>query len=239
VAGRRHNGRPVTARALVKLAVSPLLPRAAVPIVCASIGRVGSTLVYRTLAGDRAAALFGARSLAGPLLIRGVIGELKDARFRRGGVYKTHDFPHHLVAATPLRVVFLYGRPSDSVLSLIRCRDTKGAAWMRRHFAHMHADGSYGELLQRDVLRIGEQITTWRAARNADILGLRYETLWKNVGILSDFVGFRVNLPSRVERLFADLPPEIVGRARATYESLDSAVSALPDYFHSSPHEQA
>ena len=168
-----------------------------------------------------------------------MIGDLKDARFRRGGVYKTHDFPHHLSVATPVRVVFLYGRPSDSVLSLIRCHDSKGAAWIQRHFAHMHADGDYSELLRRDVLRIGEQITAWRTAGNADILGLRYETLWENVEVLSDFVGFRVTLPPRIARSLSTVKPDIVALARATYETLDIAVSALPDHFRASPGERA
>jgi hypothetical protein len=166
------------------------------------------------------------------LLVEGA-WDLKGEQFRHGALYKTHDLPYDLDPLPSLKVVYLYGRPSDSVLSVVRCHATKGPAWVAKHFAHMHANGAYGELLQRDVLRLGEHIDAWRAVRDADVLGLRYETLWDHVDVVSDFVGFRVTLPRRVVRGFTDMCPETVALARASYEELDMRVSRLPDYFFS------
>jgi hypothetical protein len=203
------------------------------PILCASIGRVASTAVQRALEQEKSNAVFGFSNNFGRALVREKAWNLKGVRFRPGAVYKTHDFPYHLAAAPRLKIIFLYGRPSDSILSVVRCHATHGPAWIERHFANMHANGDYRELLQRDVLRIGEQLAAWRAVRNLDVLGMRYAALWDNVDILSNFVGFRVPLPSRIERNFLDLNPAIVAIARENYRALDRKEARLPDYFYS------
>jgi hypothetical protein len=213
--------------------VAAFLPRHAVPILCASIGRVGSTLVRRSLARGRTKSIFGFTRLVCKLVEPQQAWNLKGVRFNRGAVYKTHDFPYDLPANADLKVVFLYGRPSDSILSVIRRRDVKGPEWIVRHFDHMHAYGSYDELLSRDVMRIEEQIDAWSTTRKAEVLGLRYDTLWDNIGVLRKFVGFPVELPPRIERNFLDMDPGIVALARAGYHSLDIRVAKLPDYFRS------
>ena len=218
---------------IVRSAVARLLPCDATPILCSSIGRVGSSLTYRALVRERAKALFGVTRYSTETLLTATAWDVKDVAFRHGAIYKTHDFPYGL-AATPLKAVFLYGRPSDCVLSVVRCHATKGPNWVQRHFAHMHARGGYDELLHTDVLRISEQIDAWSHARNADILGMRYESLWDNVDVLSEFVGFEVKLPARTERSFAEMDTDIVALARHSYRELDLREARLPDYFHSS-----
>jgi hypothetical protein len=215
------------------------LPGDAVPILCSSIGRNGSKLLFQSLYRGRARALLGFDRFVGRRLFVEGAWDLKGMRFRHGCLYKTHDLPYDLVASPSLRVVFLFGCPSDSVLSVVRCHETKGAGWVDRHFAHLHADGPYDELLHRDVLRLGEHIDAWRAVGNADVLGLRYETLWDHARVLSDFVGFPVQLPARKVRSFADMSPHTVALARASYEDLDMRVSRLPDYFFSRHHGQS
>ena len=95
----------------------------------------------------------------------------------------------------------------------------------------MHANGSYGELIHRDVLRLGEQIDAWCSLRDVDLLALKYESLWENLDLLGNFVGFPVELPPRKERDFSDLPLEIVAAVRNTYRQLDEKVASLPDSF--------
>lgn len=220
-------------RAFLKLKLAEALLPESAPILCASIGRVASSTVQQALAREKTKANFGFTRNVPRAVVREAAWELKGIRFRPGAVYVTHDHPYDLVAPPELKVVFLYGRPSDTVLSLIRRYQTKGAHWMDRHFAHMHANGNYDELLQRDVLRIGEQIEAWSAVRNANVLGLRYATLWDNLKILSEFVGLPVTLPPWVERTFLDINPAIVAIARENYREQDLKESRLPDYFHS------
>jgi hypothetical protein len=222
---------------LFKRKLSEVLLRGSVPILCASISRVGSTVLQHSLERGRRSTLFGFGRYLQRALIREGAWELKGVHFRPGVIHVTHDLPYDLIAPLDLKVIFLYGRPSDTILSLVRRYSTKGPPWMKRHFAHMHANGDYHELLQRDVLRIGEQIEAWPAAKNANILGMRYATLWANVDILSQFVGFSVNLPPWVERNFLDIDPTIVAIVRENYREPDEKEARLPDYFFSLPRE--
>jgi|GEM_PF-2425102 len=220
--------------AFLKSKLAGALPRELDPILCASIGRVASTRVAQTLVRERSKAIFGFSRYVSRRFIRKPAWDLKGVRFRPGAVYKTHDFPYDLIAPPRLKIIFLYGRPSDSILSLLRCCESKGPAWMERHFAHMHADGGYRELLHRDVLRIGEQIEAWSAVRNASVLGIRYTALWDKIDVLNGFVGFRVRLPPRIERNFMDINPAIVAIVRENYRELDMKEAGLPDCFLSS-----
>lgn len=161
--------------------------------------------------------------------------ELKGACFRSGAIHFTHDLPYDLVAPARLKVVFLYGRPSDTILSLVRRYNELGPEWMDRHFAHMHACGPYNEIIQRDVLRIGEQIEAWSVMHSANVMGLRYAALWDNIDKLSKFVGFQVTLPGRIERNFLDINPAIVGMVRENYRELDRLEARLPDSFFTQP----
>ena len=163
------------------------------------------------------------------------VWELKSAHFRPGAIHFTHDIPCQLTAPSDLKVVFLYGRPSDTILSLVRRYSDSGPEWMNRHFAHMHARGTYHDIIQRDVLRIGEQLEAWPAVRTANVLGLRYATLWDNVERLSEFVGFPVMLPERRERNFLDINPALAAMVRQNYSELDRLEAQLPDFFFTQP----
>lgn len=200
------------------------------PILCASIGRVGSTLSWDALIRSRAHAMLGAWHPTDWRRISAMRWDLKGARLKAGRVYKTHDFPHGLALDQPMRILFLFGRPSDVVLSVLRCRETEGEAWIADHLRHMHASGGLDLIFERDVLRIEEQIDAWLALRGADILCLKYEALWEGRAMLGDFVGFDVALPLRTTRGVGDLDPDLVARVRTAYARLDAKVAALPDH---------
>jgi hypothetical protein len=200
------------------------------PILCASIGRVGSTLSWDALIRSRAHAMLGAYHPTDWRRISAMRWNLKGARLKAGRVYKTHDFPDDLAFDRPMRILFLFGRPSDVVLSVLRCRETEGEAWIADHLRHMHSSGRIDEILDRDVLRIEEQIDAWFALRGADILCLKYDALWERRDMLSDFVGFDVALPARKARDVVDLDADLVARVRDAYARLDAKVDALPDH---------
>jgi hypothetical protein len=215
----------------IKKNVARILLPGVSPILCASISRVGSTMVQHALSYERSKVRLGPLRSLPRSFVREAAWELKDTRFRPGAIYVTHDLPYDLVATPELKVIFLFGRPSDTVLSLVRRYRQRGPDWMRRHFAHMHAIGPYKELIQRDVIRIGEQITAWQAVRNANVLGLRYSALWENTEILSEFVGFKVTLPGKIDRTFLDIDPAISAMVRHNYRELDLEEARLSDHF--------
>lgn len=206
------------------------LAAGAPPILCASIGRVGSTLSWDALIRSRARAVLGAWHPTDWRRISAMRWDLKGARLRPGRVYKTHDFPYDLALDRPMRILFLFGRPSDVVLSVLRCRATEGEAWVADHLRHMHSDGGLDMIFERDVLRLEEQIDAWFALRGADVLCLKYDALWERRDMLGDFVGFDVALPPRRDRETGDLDPDLVARVRDAYARLDAKVAALPDH---------
>lgn len=192
-------------------------------------------MLRQALGRERRKRRFGPFGSVPRTFVYKAVWELKNASFRPGAIHFTHDVPHDLAAPSHLKVIFLYGRPSDTILSLIRRHYELGPEWMDRHFAHMHARGPYSEIIQRDVLRIGEQIEAWSSVRNANVLGLRYAMLWDNVDRLSEFAGFPVILPERRERNFLDINPALVAMVRENYRELDRLEAQLPDYFFTQP----
>ena len=215
-------------RRTAQFARSARADRGAVAILSASIGRVGSTLTWQALVRSRAAHLMGSYRPIDWRLVSDTCWDLAGYRPRPGTVCKTHDFPYALDPRHRLRSVFLFGRPSDAALSVYRCIATEGMEWVEDHFRHMHANGPVAALLDRDVLRMEEQIEAWRGVTDRDVLCLSYDGLWQHVDALSDFVGFRVNLPARRDRQWDDLPPDVVAHARERYRHLDDEVARLP-----------
>jgi hypothetical protein len=206
------------------------------PTIVASMGRSGSTLVYNAIVDGIAGARFSYLGYFGRRLVGGEAWNLDLAILANGTVYKTHDFPYRVTSGDRTKAIFLYRRPSDTILSLYRCMERDGRGWIDAHFVHLHASGRFEDLLTRDVLRYEEQISSWLNADNVEVLGLRYETLWDHADLISEFLGVEIVLPSYLApRQEADYDPQLVARVRDAYRSLDKVVAAMQDYFVSGP----
>lgn len=203
------------------------------PVLVASVGRVGSKIVWEAVSRGLSQSVFSLKNPFGRHIVRGSAWDLSRGPLLGGLVYKTHDLPYLLSPRAGARVVFLFGRPSDVVLSVAQCNDRFGASWVADHLSHMRANGQYEEMFTRDVLRLSEHVDAWRTTANASVLGMRYEAVWKNVGLLSDFVRFPVVLPPFRPRRRPNLPPELITVVRSSYADLDRKFAELPDYFHS------
>lgn len=215
----------------LKRHIQRVLPLRHPAILIASMGRSGSTLIFEAVAEHLARDLFSSPAFALKRVVRGFAWRLDEDPIIQGVVYKTHDLSRNLTPNVPLKAVFVFCAASDSVLSVRRCYEKFGAAWVDEHFEHLRADGDFEELLERDVLRIADQIDCWTQEDRFDVLALRYETLWQQEETLSDYLGFRVRLPPRRTRQSLDLDPGLVRTARKTYEHLDRRIASLPDAF--------
>lgn len=200
------------------------------PILCPSIGRVGSTMLWKALVQSRAQALLGNYRPGDWSRISRMAWDLAGQHFDSGTICKTHDFPYELNLEQPLRIVFLFGRPSDVILSVLRCHREMGAVWTEDHLRHMHARGQFEDIIDHDALRLEEQIEAWLSLRGADVLCLNYGALWEHARMLDSFVGFSVTLPDRIERQFDDIASETVRRVRQTYAHLDGRIAKLPSF---------
>jgi hypothetical protein len=215
----------------MKRVIQESLPSRYAPIVVASMGRAGSTLVHDSLCSGMAAARFPYAQGIGIRIVRDYAWNLGEVRLYNGVVYKTHALAQELPPDSKARVVFLYGRASNAVLSVLSCNERYGSEWIEAHFEHLRAQGSLEELPTKDVLRIEEQVNGWLSGTRQPVLGLRYETLWDHIGVLSDFAGFPVTLPQRRPRSGAlsvgEATRNVVMRS---YASLDERINKLPDY---------
>ncbi|MBT8474502.1 MAG: hypothetical protein HKO95_06020 [Rhodobacteraceae bacterium] len=196
-------------------------------IIVASIGRSGSTLLYRSVAEAMSMARFSR--------IRGRVfdeaWDLADSTLLRGTVYKTHDHPAALAGRQDLRSLFVFGQPSDIARSVVNQRATHGDAWVAEHLAHMHADGPYEALFERDVLRLESQLDAWSTFTASPVLCVRYEALWDALDEIRAFTGLPVELPERRERESKLLGDEEEAALRSVYGALDARVAAMPDVF--------
>ena len=199
--------------------------------VVASMGRAGSGLLRRALVNGVSRKRFGT---LGPKLRKFVTTQEMDlSAFKLAGgvIYKTHNFPYDFRPTRPTKIIFIFGSASDAAVSVYLCMERKGRQWIDRHFEHLQADGPFEEMFERDVLRFEEQIESWSSVSDLDVLAIRYETLWNNIDIISDYAGFPVLLPPKRERQAKAANPEIIRRAQALYGELDAQIVALPDVF--------
>ncbi|WP_136659790.1 hypothetical protein [Nitratireductor sp. XY-223] len=202
------------------------------PLLNASFGRTGSSMVYRATADGLARLQFGRLALIPDVRrsVRKAAWKLGQERLQRGYVYKTHDMPGGL-NQTDARIVFIFGSAVDAALSVYNLRQHAGREWVEQHLDHLNASGPFEELFERDIMRIAEQLQAWTTSTTLEVLCLRYETIWDNQGALSDFAGFPVRLPGRRERSARTVSPDLRRKAEQLYGELDRTIEELPDAF--------
>lgn len=108
------------------------------PIIVASIGRSGSTLlrdaIRESLAQSwRAVPVFVAHRLCS----RGAFRP-EGMRFKHGLVYKTHAPIGAFPLNTQLQMVFIYGPASDAALSVLAQDARLGRKWTKAHLRHLY-----------------------------------------------------------------------------------------------------
>ncbi len=200
-------------------------------IVVASFGRAGSTLVYDALVDAMAKAHFGTRA---DIAIRATRDEAFDrppTSFRRGVVYKTHDYPNILEGSGNVRAIFLFGSALDAALSAYAQKELRGEEWIKSHFDHLRRPYRHDALLSEDVLGFRDQCIAWMAFEKAPVLCLRYEGLWNSAEKISEFCGVSVELPERRPRAPKEIAPDVLEAAKAVYDPLDRDLEKLPDCF--------
>lgn len=201
-------------------------------ILISSMGRTGSTVVFDAVRKSVGQARLPAKPALGVRLVSSQAWDLTTTSLLPGIVYKTHDFPGSLVdsmAAKPLRAVFCFGKASAAALSVLSCPKRYGDDWVRRHLEHLRADGTLKDLRSRDALRFEEQVDDWFAEERFPVLRVKYESLWDNPDILTEFVGVPVALPVQKARTAKYFDPEIRADIQSTFAALDARIGSLPD----------
>lgn len=199
-------------------------------LIVASTGRSGSTLVYDALVDGLAKARFGLLWRMGRKITRGTAWNLGETRLNPGVVYKTHALAEDLPANASVRIVFVYSRPSEVVLSTISCRDRYGQSWLDDHLRHMGVTAPFERLPYEDILRLEEQIDGWTSVKDHELLAVQYDELWAGgASAVSNFVGFPVCFPEKRARKSSQYinDTQLEKIVRMNYKRLDDKITAI------------
>jgi hypothetical protein len=148
-----------------------------------------------------------------------------------GVVYKTHDLPEYLPRSARAKVLFTFRPASLVATSIASQRQLMGKKWFRLHVNHLRSQGEFEDFLVRDNLGLEAQIDKWSQAEGVDVLGVKYESLWRRQPEIEAFLGFPIDLPPQRRASDPVIDPKIVERLRQTYADLDRKIEAMPDVF--------
>jgi hypothetical protein len=167
-------------------------------VVVASLGRSGSSMLTRACALSRLRLEDSPTARKQARQIVQNAWSLDAVRFEPGFVYKTHDYP---AKCTPppafVRFIYTFADPFDVVTSLCRQREAKGLSWMQKHAEHMKVDVTdFDRLFLDDIFDLERHYDAWIGCTTLPIVAIRYEALWQHRGLLSEFLGFELMLPT-------------------------------------------
>lgn len=171
------------------------------PVVIASTGRAGSTMLAKNIS----VGLMTHRFFWLPEIIRLRLSDsiwsfksrFSQIRTFSHPVLKTHDLYDEAVCKKS-KCIFVVGDPVVSAQSVYRMGQIRGLHWIEEHIYHLGGLGSPVELFEKDVLNYSGQINSWKHAKGVFIV--HYEDLWDRISEISAFVGFNVTLPQRQPR---------------------------------------
>jgi hypothetical protein len=187
-------------RERLKDLLAPAVSRSKHPIVVNSFGRSGSTVLYKAVV---ASAVARGPSAFAQRLIRGRAWRLDEHHLADGRCYKSHDYPSEHMNQRA-RVLYIFGDPLAAIRSVITMAERKGQGWLDVHCAHLRVPPcAPADLMERDALEFERHLSAWLTQMRNPIAFLRYEKLWELTDQLSDYLGFRIELPTKQARAAA------------------------------------
>lgn len=206
-----------------KQRVNTLLATNSRCILIASMGRAGSTVLFRAVKRGAANNIFSERiSLLGEKLIADACWDLNKLFCSKNMVIKTHGLPTSNLLKYKPKVIFIYGSASDSIISILANKMKLGDNWYNDHLSHLGCKDTGLDITSNDALGFQNQIESWRNFIGVERLLVHYDELWHKEQLISDFCGFQIKLPERKERnskhLISDLE---ASRIRRNYAQLD------------------
>lgn len=164
------------------------------PIVVASTGRNGSTLLYKSIVSAMAS-----NKIERLLFAQSMWNLKKSKNYRPNGVYKTHDLP---TLVNGVRYVFIYGDPIESSVSVFRRTLIDGNSWLKLHCENLGYSGKkdLSVIFQKDILNYKEQMHQWCSIKNPNVLCLDINQLWADKKLLEVFLQVQLTLPTKRQR---------------------------------------
>jgi hypothetical protein len=194
------------------------------PIVIASMGRCGSTLIWFVLGSKE----YYSHNLPSNCLFaifekdsivqygQGKIDKLED-----NFIYKTHSLPH---INENCLAVYLFANPMNVVIS------AHLQSFIKQHYFHF--GGLYEERQNyhlKDTLKLEENFDAWYQKQTFPLITLRYETLYKNIPLLEDFLERKLPFPKETIRKTNYLDHIYKNDLEQTYKSLYTKILHAED----------
>lgn len=172
------------------------------PIVIASTGRAGSTMLFEAVSENLIQHKYGLdkKSIVGRILIslsRCFTDRLKTISKSNCVVHKTHDL-FDKKYENDARYIFIYGDPIEAIQSVEQISRTNGKIWLDEHLFNLRSNGDPEKLFSEDILNYEKQINSWVMSHKcSNVICLDYKDLWSKAPMISEFVGFTVTLPEK------------------------------------------
>jgi len=197
---------------MIKEKCATILFRSTLPVVVASTGRAGSTMLFNALCQGFVRSHYNVdpSSVLGSFVLKLVSAysnRLSDVEKVPYPVQKTHALyqPRYRHSA---RYIFVYGDPLESAQSVDLMTKKNGVAWFSEHLYHLEASGDLCDLFRKDILRYEDQLRKWGGAPKDSVFAVSYEDLWVKKSEIAQFVGFEFDLPERRPRTPKKEPKE-------------------------------
>lgn len=181
-----------------RAAIAKVASKVDYPIVVASCGRSGSTVLFKSISKACVRKAFKPFDLEEK--IRTYAWRTRDIKIRNGIIYKTHDLPTAKLLNSNAKIIYTYDKPKKVVASVLRKTKTQGINWFKKHAKHMRGKGNIDEVVAKDTLEIERNISEWLSLKRDKILRIKYDEIWSNSEQISEFVGCNVELPERRPR---------------------------------------
>jgi hypothetical protein len=187
------------------------------PIVLASTGRAGSTMLAEAIVASYLENRLQYLPSAIRKRLRGLALEyanrLEEIPLLSAPIVKTHDLytsrfeePHPGRHCDNCRFVFVFADPLESALSAAGMAHRHGKIWLEEHIFHLAGSGGPDDVFLDDVLNYEAQILSWSGCEDGFCVHL--DDIWARREALSSFLGFEVTLPARRSREEKSLPED-------------------------------
>lgn len=159
--------------------------------------------------------------------------DLNNAALHNGVLYKTHDYPPENRLKNNVRILYIYSDPVDVILSLLRLYDVQGEEWMKTHYKHLRVSFTdFKRIIYEDQLQLENHLQCWLEEERYRIAFIRYEKMWSHQDDISDFLGFKIDLPKHRKRTSKNfIDQSTIKSIEKSYKPLRTKVNALKDFF--------
>jgi hypothetical protein len=217
----------------IKDIISSYFSIADYPILVNSYGRSGSTILTKSIIENANKIKKGPiKKIFSPSISKSA-WNLEEAVLKNGLVYKTHDYPPTKGFNTKTRMLYTYSDPIHVVLSLLKLFDERGEEWMKKHYSHLKAPyNNFEKIIEEDSLMLEKHLNSWMQEDRIPIAFIKYESMWNHQEDISNFLGFKINLPPYKERkAINNVDENITEKLEQTYGNLKKRIYKLELFF--------